>query len=54
MKRRRNSGPATPKGYMDALARLCGKPVEQAPKSAPQRTQSTEVLPPPLTGEKRP
>ncbi|TQN49450.1 hypothetical protein DLNHIDIE_03305 [Acidithiobacillus thiooxidans ATCC 19377] len=46
MKRRRNSGPAIPKDYMSALGRLYGKPVQQGPISATERTQPTEVLPP--------
>ncbi len=45
MKRRRNPGPVIPKDYMSVLGRLYGKTAQQDPKSAPQRTQSTEVLP---------
>lgn len=46
MKRRKES-PTMPQGYMDALGKLYGKPAEDGPESAPQRTQTTGVLPMP-------
>ncbi|WP_291520821.1 hypothetical protein [Acidithiobacillus sp.] len=54
MKRRREA-PAMPQGYMAALGKLYGKPAEEGPETAPQRTQSTGVLPMPrLPKRKRP
>ncbi|MBN6739967.1 hypothetical protein JKG47_05345 [Acidithiobacillus sp. MC6.1] len=45
--KRRNESPAIPAGYLDALAKLYGKqPIAEA-ETAPQRTQTTEVLPVP-------
>ncbi len=46
MKRKKES-PAMPLGYMDALGKLYGKPVEDGPETASQRTQSTGALPMP-------
>lgn len=44
--RPRKHTPKVPTGYMDKLAQLYGKPVQQGPISATERTQPTEVLPP--------
>ncbi len=42
-------------GYMDALGKLYGKPVEDGPETDPQRTQSTGALPVPhLTKRAKP
>ncbi|MEB8487287.1 MULTISPECIES: hypothetical protein [Acidithiobacillus] len=43
--KRRKEAPAIPKGYMNALGKLYGKPAEDGPETAPQRTQSTGLLP---------
>ena len=45
--KRRKEAPAMPQGYMSALGKLYGKPAEDGPETAPQRMQSTGVLPVP-------
>lgn len=42
--KRRKEVPAMPPGYMTALGKLYGKPAEDGPETAPERTQSTGAL----------
>ncbi len=41
-----------PHGYMDALGKLYGKPVEDGPETALEHTQSTGALPMPTLPKK--
>ena len=43
--KRRKEAPAMPQGYMNALDKLYGKQPIAGPETAPQRTQSTGLLP---------
>ncbi|MHB1322381.1 MAG: hypothetical protein ACYCY0_12580 [Acidithiobacillus ferrivorans] len=43
--KRRKKAPAMPAGYMDALARLYGKPAEDGPETAPESTQAIGMPP---------
>ena len=45
--KRRKEAPAMPAGYMNALGKLYGKPAEDGPETASERTQTTGVLPVP-------
>ena len=53
MKRRKESS-AMPQGYMDALGKLYGKQPNAGPKTAPESTQTTGVLPVPYLPKKEP
>ena len=52
--KRRKEAPAMPQGYMTALGKLYGKQPIAGPETAPERTQTTEVLPMPHLPKRRP